>query len=79
MINELEGHQSYVQSVFCTYDQKYIVSGSDDESIKIWKLKNGKLIQTLIGHTKGIEEVCQSPNGTMIISASSDFSIKIWK
>ena len=35
-----KGHSSYVKSIAISPDGKYIVSGSGDETIKIWDFKN---------------------------------------
>ena len=39
-----------------------IVSGSSDNSIKIWDANTGNLINTLNGHTNWVNSVCFSPD-----------------
>ena len=34
----LEGHKSSITSIVITSDDKYIISGSDDRTIRIWNL-----------------------------------------
>jgi WD40 repeat protein len=56
-----------------------IVSGGDDNKIKIWDAKTGVLLNTLKGHTAEINSVAVSPNNLKIISGSDDDNgIKIW-
>ena len=43
------GHTDEVKTVAISPDGKYIVSGSDDKSIKVWELSSGREIQTLEG------------------------------
>ena len=38
-MKELVGHNRCVNSVVISLDGKYIFSGSDDENIKIWRVK----------------------------------------
>lgn len=44
------GHSEDLKSVAFSPDGKTIVSGSGDESIKIWNLETGDLIRTLQGN-----------------------------
>ena len=41
-----KGHSSFIYSVTISPDGKYIVSGNDDGTIKIWDLKIGKCLYT---------------------------------
>ena len=79
----LEGHTHFVTSVFVK--DNLIISGSDDNTIKIWdmtgicKERTGKaysLIKTLKGHTWYVNSVFVKDN--LIISGSRDKTIKIW-
>ncbi len=73
-----DGHSSIVTSVAYSPDGKFIASGSDDYTVKIWQSQNGAWVRTLSGHTGGIKTVAYSPNGKFIISAGVDCTIKIW-
>ena len=46
------GHSGDVKTVAISPDGKYIVSGSNDKSIKVWDLLSGREIHTLKGNTK---------------------------
>ncbi len=39
LLTKLNGHEGLVSSLFFTKDGKYLVSGSDDNNIKIWNIK----------------------------------------
>jgi WD40 repeat protein len=75
----LEGHASYV-FILQVLPDGTIVSGSRDNTIKIWKQDTeGRYTptQTLKGHT-GFFTLQVLPDGT-IVSGSKDKTIKIWK
>ena len=40
----LEGHQDSIRSVAYSPDGKFIASGSEDWTVRIWNLANGKEI-----------------------------------
>ncbi|KAG0042243.1 hypothetical protein BGZ83_000735 [Gryganskiella cystojenkinii] len=67
-----------VRTCFGGWDDRLVVSGSEDHKVYIWHRENGKLIQTLEGHTKAVTCVAWSPtNPTMFASASDDYTIRM--
>ncbi|NBR07864.1 MAG: hypothetical protein EBT92_19165, partial [Planctomycetes bacterium] len=74
----LKGHTSFVKSVSFSPDGKRIVSGSWDNTLKIWDASTGQEIQILKGHTCGVNSVAFSPDGKKVVSGSEDMTLKIW-
>jgi len=74
----LVGHTKRVTSVDFSPSGEYLVSGGDDNNIKLWNVATGVEIATLKGHTNSVRSVRFSPDGNFIISGSEDYSIRIW-
>ena len=72
------GHSSYVNSVAWSPDGSRVASGSDDNTIKIWDVATGFLVQNFTGHSQDVTSVAWSPDGSRVASGSSDSTIKIW-
>ena len=72
------GHIAAVNSVAFSSCGKYIASGSDDMTIKLWEASTGREIITIYGHTSKIHSVTFSPDDKLILSASYDNIIKLW-
>lgn len=53
-----------------------IVSGSDDNTLKVWSANTGKCLRTLLGHTGGVWSSQMS--GTTIVSGSTDRTLRVW-
>jgi WD40 repeat protein len=75
----LSGHKNDVNSVAYSPDGRIIVSGSDDNTIRIWDAHTGAEIrEPLTGHTGWVRSVAYSPNGQNIVSGADDKTIRIW-
>ena len=77
-LKTFEGHSEDVFSVAYSPNGTKIISGSGDETIKIWDANTGECLKTLKGHLDIIWSVAFSPDGKRIISGSSNHTIKIW-
>lgn len=54
------------------------ITGSEDTTLKIWRVEDLNCIDTLEGHLSAIQSVTYLSDGSKIVSASADKSIKIW-
>lgn len=74
-------HSTYDQPVWAvalSQDHKTLVSGSQDELLRIWDLNQAGQFRTLSGHTAAVYTVAISPDQTQIVSGSHDQTVKIW-
>lgn len=70
-------HSDLVPCVAISPDGQTLVSGSDDNTIKLWNLHNGKLNRTLHGDSGLVNCVAISPDGKTIVSGSTE-EIVVW-
>jgi WD40 repeat protein len=71
-LRTLIGHTSYVNAVAIAPNGKTAISGSSDETLKIWDIERGIELRTLTGHTSEVNAVAIAPDGKTAISASYD-------
>ncbi|ETW49634.1 hypothetical protein PFMALIP_02342 [Plasmodium falciparum MaliPS096_E11] len=76
----LSGHTKGVNCIdySCSGETSYIISGSDDKTIRIWDYHTKQCIQVLSGHTQNISCVIYHSNLPIILSSSEDCNVKIW-
>ncbi|CAG7718489.1 unnamed protein product [Allacma fusca] len=71
----LKGHDDHV--ITCLqFSNNRIVSGSDDNTLKVWSATTGKCLRTLLGHTGGVWSSQMS--GATIVSGSTDRTLRVW-
>ncbi len=61
-----------------TPDDKYVISGSSDKTLKLWELATGQELRTLTGHSSSVNAVTVTPDGKYVISGSDDNTLKLW-
>jgi WD40 repeat protein len=73
-----KGHSWGISSVAISRDGKYIVSGSWDNTVRLWDVETGKEIRTFTGHTGIVYSVALSGDGQTLASGSYDKSVRLW-
>src|SRR6266540_4400360 len=66
----LEGHTDRVMSVAFSSDGKRALSGSQDWTVRLWNVGNGKELCRLKEHTMLVRSVCLSADGSQALSGS---------
>ncbi|WAK74474.1 NB-ARC domain-containing protein [Arthrospira sp. PCC 9108] len=78
LIRTLTGHSDRVRAVAIAPDGKRAVSGSWDDTLKLWDLEQGRELATLSGHSSSVTAVAIAPDGKRAVSASADYTLKLW-
>ena len=78
LLIEINGHDSWVNSLCWSKDGAHIFSGSADHTIRKWQLIDGKEVFVLRGHTNPVRSICVSLDERRLVSASEDYSVRIW-
>ncbi|MFG0334982.1 MAG: protein kinase, partial [Maioricimonas sp. JB049] len=75
---ELSGHTGAVQAVRFSRDGALLVSGSRDNSVKVWDVESGTALKTFRGHYSGVSDVAFDPGGRRVVSAGRDHQTIVW-
>jgi len=73
------GHTSYVNSVVFSSDSQLALSGSSDNTLKLWDVATGRCLRTFEEYFQGkVSSVCLSLDGGYVLSGSYEGTLKLW-
>lgn len=74
----LVGHVATINTAAFSPDGQRIISGSDDQTLRLWNTATGHTQAVLTGHTGSVVSATFSPAGDSIVSTATDGSVCIW-
>lgn len=74
----LDGHDGPVRTVAFSKDGSRIISGSQDNTIRLWDAEGGQLLKSFRGHDGAVRTVAFAESDRVILSGSHDNSIRKW-
>ncbi len=71
----LTGHTNSVAALVSAGE--WLISGSDDNGIRVWDVATGRCEGTLEGHKGNVQ--CLAVSGDRLVSGSRDRTVKVWR
>lgn len=72
------GHNQSIFTVAISPNGKWIATGSEDYTIKLWDIASATLLRTFTGHRQSVSAVVFSPDGRTLASSSDDHTVRLW-
>ncbi|MFN8211740.1 MAG: caspase family protein [Bacteroidales bacterium] len=72
------GHYAPVTAVAYSPDGKFIATGSEDKTVKLWRRTDGKEIRTFQGNISAISSVEINRQGSLILSVTNNGTLTVW-
>ena len=72
------GHARGVYSVTFSSDGRQVLSGSGDNTIKLWDTATGREVRTFSWYVNGVTSVTFNLDGNRFLSSSGDDTVKLW-
>lgn len=77
-LRKLIGHSGPVYSISFSPDNRYMISGSEDKTVRLWSLDTYTALVSYKGHNLPIWDVKFSPLGHYFATASHDQTARLW-
>lgn len=74
----LLNHLDYIRTVQFHHELPWIVSASDDQTIRIWNWQTRSCISVLTGHNHYVMCAQFHPKEDLVLSASLDQTVRVW-
>jgi WD40 repeat protein len=73
------GHSDYVTCLCLSRDNKWLITGSYDNTARLWEVATGTEIRAFRGHSSRVSCVSLSHDGKWLVTGSLDNTARLWK
>ncbi|GLC68800.1 WD repeat-containing protein 49 [Pleodorina starrii] len=74
----LRGHTLEVSGLVAARDARTVYSSSDDSTVRVWDLVEGREVAVLNGHSQSVYCCDLSSDGRLLVTGSLDSTYRIW-
>ncbi|KAG2345791.1 hypothetical protein BDR05DRAFT_960065 [Suillus weaverae] len=77
-LRTFEGHEEDVNAIAVFPDKRRMVTGSEDNTVRLWDLETGVVLKKMEGHSSVVRALAVSRDGRMIASGDENGEIIAW-
>lgn len=77
-IQTFDGHNDGVLSLAFNTEGDMLLSGSYDNSVRLWETGTGEMIRVFTGHSDRVTTVDFDAQSSLIVSGSNDMTVRLW-
>ena len=75
---ELHGHSKSVLSMIIILDNKFIISGSSDETIRFWNIMNKQQEAVIASNNGAVMSMASTADNRYLLTGGMDNKLRIW-
>ncbi len=73
------GHTERVRAVAISPDGSLVASGSDDQTVRIWRAREGTPVRSLTKHEGAVTQLAFNQDGRLLATGSQDGTVRFWR
>ncbi|KAG1789530.1 WD40-repeat-containing domain protein [Suillus plorans] len=77
-VRVFEDHERRINAVAVLPDQRRMVTSSEDNTLRLWDLKEGAVLKKMVGHHANVKALAVSQDGQLIASGDLDGELNAW-
>ena len=77
-LRAFSGHTDEVYSAVFSADGRYVLTGSGDQTARIWDIATGQVVRTFSGDGGKVYAVAFSPDENYILTGNEDHTARLW-
>jgi WD40 repeat protein len=74
----LKGHEDWIGAIALSSDDKLLLSGSLDTTMRLWDMERSETVRTFRGHGREVSCVAFFLDGSRVLSGSTDKTLRVW-
>lgn len=74
----LEGHRGPVRTLQFAATGEFVISGGDDNTLRVWEVATGRPYAELRGHSRPVQTCAIAADGSQVLSGGQEGEIKLW-
>lgn len=78
LLQEMTGHTGPVRSVSFSPDGRLLASGGADETVRIWRLADGRELRRLLDYDQPVVSVQFGPDGDSLLAVERSGRVRLW-
>jgi WD40 repeat protein len=72
------GHTGQINTLAISPDDRIVISGGEDGTLKFWDRSKEILINSIRAHSDRVNAISISPNGKYVVSGGGDKAVRLW-
>jgi WD40 repeat protein len=74
----LRGHEDAVRCLSYSPDGRYLASGSEDKTVRLWDLAAEDAVTISLEHSSSVETLAFAPDGGVLLTGTADGMLHVW-